>query len=200
MRQHEAVVQDGAPAGERAGDGRVPEPGDQGADHQLLRERHARVGRHLEAAELDEAEAAGGAVGGVELVDADLGAVGVAGDVDEEVAQQAVDEPRRRGVALPGRRDLGEGDLELVERVVAGLVDARRLAGRADEEAGEEVADRRVALPVQDQRAQEVGAAQEGQSSVVAPPTTTWLPPPVPVCLPSIMNLSAPRRHWRASS
>ena len=82
--------------------GRVPEPGDQRADQQLLGERHARVGGHLEAAELDEAEAAGGAVGGVELVDADLGAVGVAGDVGEEVAQQPVDEPGRRA-RRPGR-------------------------------------------------------------------------------------------------
>ena len=31
-------------------------------------------------------------------------------------------------------RELGERDLDLVDRVVAGLVDARRLAGRADEE------------------------------------------------------------------
>ena len=161
VRQHEAVVQHGAPAGELAGDGGVPEPGDQGADQQLLGERHPRVGGHLEAAELDEAEAAGGAVGGVELVDADLGAVGVAGDVDEQVAQQAVDQPRGGGVAGARRRHLGERDLELVERVVAGLVDARGLGGRADEEAGEEVGDRRVALPVQDEAAQQVGAAQE---------------------------------------
>ena len=152
---------DGAPAGELAGDGGVPEPGDQGADQQLLGERHPRVGGHLEAAELDEAEAAGGAVGGVELVDADLGAVGVAGDVDEQVAQQAVDQPRGGGVAGAGGRHLGERDLELVERVVAGLVDARGLGGRADEEAGEEIGDRRVALPVQDEAAQQVGAAQE---------------------------------------
>ena len=161
VRQHEAVVQQRAPAGELAGDRGVPEPGDQRADHQRLRQRHARVGGHLEAAELDEAEAAGRAVGRIELVDADLGAVGVAGDVDEQVPEQAVDEPRRRGVALAGRWHLRERDFELVERVVAGLVDARGLGGRADEEAGEQVGDRRVALPVQDQRAQEVGAAQE---------------------------------------
>jgi hypothetical protein len=39
--------------------------------------------------------------GAVELVDAELGAVGVAGDVDEQVAQQAVDQPRRHLGALP---------------------------------------------------------------------------------------------------
>ena len=100
-----------------------------------------------------------------------------------------------------GRRHLRERDLQLVERVVAGLVDARRLAGRADEQAGEQVGERRVALPVQDQASfSRSGRRRNGLSSVVAPPTTTWLPPPVPVCRPSIMNLSAPRRHCRASS
>ncbi len=154
MRQHEAVVQRRAPAGRVAMQRLGPQPRDQRADHQLLGERHARVGRHLEAAELDEAEAAGGAVGRVELVDADLGAVGVAGDVDEQVAQQPVHEPGRGRFALAGRRDLGQRHLELVERVVARLVDARGLAGRADEQAREQVGHRRVPLPVQDQRAQ----------------------------------------------
>ena len=37
-----------------------------------------------------------GAVRAVELVDADLGAVGVAGDVDQQVAEDAIDEPGRR--------------------------------------------------------------------------------------------------------
>jgi len=37
------------------------------------------MGRHLEAVEFDQPLAAGGAVGRVELVDAELGAVGVAG-------------------------------------------------------------------------------------------------------------------------
>ena len=57
--------------------------------------------------------------------------------------------------------ELAERDLELVEGVVAGLVDARRLAGRADEPAGEQVRQRRVVLPVGDQAAQQVGAAQQ---------------------------------------
>jgi hypothetical protein len=65
------------------------------------------VGRHLEGAHLEQAEAAGGAVRRVQLVDAELGAVGVAGDVDQQVAQQAVDEPRRHGLA--GLRELAEG-------------------------------------------------------------------------------------------
>ena len=161
VRQHEAVVQDRAPAGEFAGLRLRPVARDEGADQELLGERHARVGRHLEAAELDEAEPAGGAVGRVELVDADLGAVGVAGDVGEHVAQQTVDAPGRGVVAFAGGGDLRHGDLELVERVLAALVDARGLAGRADEEAREEVGHRGVPLPVQDEAAEQVGAAQE---------------------------------------
>ena len=106
-------------------------------------------------------EPAGRAVGRIELVDADLGAVGVAGDIDQQVAQQPVDQPGQRRRALAGRGHLRQRDLQLVERVVARLVDARRLAGRADEQAGEQVGQRRVALPVQDQALQQVGPAQE---------------------------------------
>ena len=67
-------------------------------------------------------------------------------------------------LALGERRqavELGEGDLELVEALVAGLVDARGLAGRADEPAGEQVRERRVVLPVGDDAAEQVGPAQK---------------------------------------
>ncbi len=59
------------------------------------------------------------------------------------------------------RSDLCEGDLELVERLGAALVDARRLRGGADEPAGEQIRQRRVALPIGQQRHQQVGAAQQ---------------------------------------
>ena len=65
----------------------------------MLHQAHARVRRHLEGADLDQAEPAGRAVGRVELVDAELGAVGVAGDVDQQVAEQPVDQPRLRRLA-----------------------------------------------------------------------------------------------------
>jgi hypothetical protein len=51
------------------------------------------VRRHLEGAELHQALAAAGAVRGVELVDAELGAVGVAGDVRQQVPEHPVDDP-----------------------------------------------------------------------------------------------------------
>ena len=61
----------------------------------------------------------------------------------------------------PGAGIIAEGDVELVERVVARLVDPRRLAGRADEQAGEQVGQRRMALPVEQQALQHVRPAQE---------------------------------------
>ena len=127
----------------------APEPGDQRAQQQLLRQAHARVRRHLERAELDQPEPAGRAVGRVELVDADLGAMGVAGDVDQKVAEQAVDQPGRRRLAVPGGGTLASAISELVEHIVARLVDARRLAGRADEQAGEQIGQRRMPLPIE---------------------------------------------------
>ena len=95
VRQHEAIVQRRAPAHQRLPVGLLPEPGDERADEQLLGEAHARMRRHLEGTELDEAQAAHGTVRRVELVDADFGPMRVAGHVDEQVAQQAIDQPGR---------------------------------------------------------------------------------------------------------
>src|SRR4051812_33685894 len=59
MRQHEAVMQRGAPAYAGAALWFAPEPGDQRAHQQLLGEIHARVGRHFEGAEFDQPEPPG---------------------------------------------------------------------------------------------------------------------------------------------
>ena len=64
VRQHEAIVQLGAPADQRGLVRRLPEPGDQRAHEQLLREAHARVRRHLERAQLDQAQPAAAALSG----------------------------------------------------------------------------------------------------------------------------------------
>ena len=158
MGQEEAVVQLRAPRHRLALVGLFPELGDGGAQQELLREAHARVGRHFEAAQFEQAVAARGAVGIEELVDAEFGAVGVAGDVGEDVAEDAVDEPWR-DVAAFGH--LAEGEFQFVEDVVARLVDARHLAGRAEEHAGEKIRERRMVLPVADEAAQQVGTAQQ---------------------------------------
>ena len=73
----------------------LPEPRHQRPQQQLLREAHPRVRRHLERAELDQPQPAGRRVGRVQLVDAELGAVRVARDVDQQMAEHAIDQPRR---------------------------------------------------------------------------------------------------------
>src|SRR5262245_5140010 len=137
--QHESVVQGRTPTYRRAALWLAPEPGDQGAQEQLLRQAHARMRRHFERAKLQEAQPSGWTVGREQFVDAELGAVGIAGDVDEKIAKQAIDQPRPRRLALARRRHHGQRDLEFVELVVPRLVDARGLAGRPDEQAGEQI-------------------------------------------------------------
>ena len=110
--------------------------------------------RHLEAAELDQPESAGRGIGRVELVDAELRAVRVAGDVHEQVPEDAVDEPGSAVAAGAESLDLGEGELELVDAVGPRLVDPRRLARRPDEHAGEEERQRRMVVPVRQKAAQ----------------------------------------------
>jgi len=106
-----------------------------------LRQRHARVRRHFEGPQLQQSETARRALRRVKLVDAELGAVCVAGGVDQQIAQQAIDQPRWQIVAAirTQRRELAEGDFEFIQRVVARFIDARRLTRRTDEEAGEEI-------------------------------------------------------------
>lgn len=114
--------------------------------------------RHFEGAQLEQAAPAGSAVGRIELVDAELGAMRVAGDVDQHVAEDAVDQPGRRPTLALQRL---EGDFQLVGGVVAAFVDARVLAGRADEEAGKEIGERRMVVPVAEQALQKVRAAEQ---------------------------------------
>ena len=122
--------------------------------------------RHLESAQLEQPEPAAAAVGAVELVDAELGAVRVAGEVGQQVPQRAVDEPRRGFLVQLARRvgeppDLLQRDLHLVDRLGPALVEARRLAGRSDEPPREQVRQARMPLPVGDQAREQIGAAQQ---------------------------------------
>ena len=56
-------------------------------------------------------------------------------------------------------RDLGEGDLEFVQRLRAALVDAGRLRRGSDEPSGEQIGQGRMPLPVGEQRDEQVGTA-----------------------------------------
>ena len=92
------------------------------------------MGRHFEAAQLQQSQAAGGGIWRIQLVDAELGTMCVAAHVHEDVAEEAIHEPRRAAsVARCGH--LTESDSEFVKAIFAGFIHARRLAGGSDEEA-----------------------------------------------------------------
>ena len=91
MGQEPSVVQRGPPADELPLVGLLPETSDQRAQQQYLHGAHSRMRGHLERAEFEEAEPAGRRVRRIELVDGELGAVRVAGQVREQMAQQPVD-------------------------------------------------------------------------------------------------------------
>ena len=50
--------------------------------------------------------------------------------------------------------------------------------------------------PIAEQALEQIGPAQQRRVGGVGPPSMTWLPPPVPIWRPSIMNFSRaqPRR------
>ncbi len=129
MRQHETIVQGRAPADRPLAIWLFPHSRHQRPQQQLLCQAHPRVRRHLETAEFDQAQPAGGRVGREQLVDAELGAMRVAGQVDQQVAQHAVDNPRLSGFFA---RQLRQRRLQLVDRLVPAFVGTRGLAGRAD--------------------------------------------------------------------
>src|ERR1700691_5143999 len=86
--------------------------------------------------------------------------MGIAGQVDQNVAKNPIHQPWR--TIIPARtRNLAERNFELVEIVGATLVDTRRLAGRTDEHAGKEIRQRRMIEPIAEHAAQHVGAAQK---------------------------------------
>ena len=99
VRQHEPVMERRAPADEPAATHRrqaprlPPQPGHKPPHDELGREPHPHVRGHLETTELDQAAAAAGRIGRPELVDAELGPVGVAGEIGEDVAEHAVGKP-----------------------------------------------------------------------------------------------------------
>ena len=95
MRQHEAVVQLGAPAHQRALIGIRPEAGDERAEQKLLGKAHPRVRRHFEGAQLNQTQPPAAGLRRVELIDAKFRPVRVAGYVDEQVAKKPVHQPWR---------------------------------------------------------------------------------------------------------
>ena len=138
MRQHEAIMQLRVPVDRLPRIGLLPEPRHQRSHQELLRQAHPRMRRHIESAHLQQPQSACGAVRGVELVDAELGAMGVAGHIDQQVAKDPIDQPRCAG-ARTRIGHFAKRNFEFVEAVLARLVDTRGLAGRPDEHPREHV-------------------------------------------------------------
>ena len=95
MRQHETVMQRVSPVNQFAPVRFFPESGDQRSHDQLLGQAHARVGRHFKGPQFDQPEPGRSGVGWIKFVDANLRTVGVAGQIDQKVAEDAVDRPGR---------------------------------------------------------------------------------------------------------
>ena len=89
--------------------------------------------------------------------------MGVAGDIDQNIAQSAIHQPRRHVIAIffAVGSDFTQGDFQLVELVVSGFIHTRRLAGWADKHAGKQIAQRRVVVPIGYQAGQQLGTAQK---------------------------------------
>lgn len=90
MRQQEFVGQCAAPADQPAAIRRLPKPGDQRAQQKRLQQGHARMRRHFETAQFKQAQARGAGLRRIKLVDAKLGAVGVAGQVHQQMPKRSV--------------------------------------------------------------------------------------------------------------
>ena len=158
MRQHEAVVQRRSPASQRLAIRLIPEPRHERAHEQLLCETHPCVRRHLERAELQQPEPSVCVIGRVQLVDAELGPMRVAGDVHEQMAEDPIDQPRRDRSFL---RELLERQFQFVECIASAFIDTRSLTRWPDELPRKDVRQGRVVVPIRDQAPQQIGPSQE---------------------------------------
>src|SRR6185436_8634329 len=134
---------------------------------------HARMRRHLEGPQLDQTKSSAAAVRRIKFIDAELRAMGVAGHVDEQVTEDAIDQPWR-GVAIFGK--LAKSGFDFVERIVPSLVDSRMLARRPDERAAEQKGKRWMILPVGNHAAQKVRPPQKRTLSRRGAPNDEMIP------------------------
>ena len=165
MRQHETVMQFGAPADQAAGIRPLPKARHQGAQQQHLHQAHVCMGRHFEGTEFDQAKAAHWAVRRIQFVDAKFGAMGIAGNIHQQIPQQPVHQPGL-DIFHAGPQPVGhllECDLQFVQTLVARFVHPRRLAGRADKHARKQIGQSRMILPKGNQTHQHIGPPQHGR-------------------------------------
>ena len=137
MGQEKLVVQRRSPAHQRAVPGTLPHCCHQRPHNELREQADPHMRGHLKGAQFHQPPLAAGSVGGKELVDAEFCPVGVAGQIDQQVAEHPIDKPR--GTLRPRGPQFLQRDLQFVEAFMTGLVDAGRLAGGTDERAGKEI-------------------------------------------------------------
>jgi hypothetical protein len=113
---------------------------------------------HLECAHFQQTQASGGGFRRVELVDAELRPVCISGGIDQKIPENPVDHPRTGRFLVS---DLLERNLQLIHLIVSRLIDAGGLAGRADEHPAEQIGQCRMVVPISDQAAEQIGAAQQ---------------------------------------
>ena len=77
--------------------------------------------RHLKSAKLDQPQSARRGIGRKQLVDAELGPMGIAGSIGKQVAEYPVDEPGGNFITA---LNLLERNFQFVQRVGPRLVDA----------------------------------------------------------------------------
>src|ERR1017187_7233621 len=115
-----------APTNQTAVEWPFPKHAYQGADEQHLYKTHSDMRSHFKGTQFEEAKAQPATLRGIELVDAELGAMRVSSDIDEQIAEQSIHHDRRAVV----RRQIAKSDLQFVQGIRARLVYARRLACR----------------------------------------------------------------------
>lgn len=121
--------------------------------------------RHLESTQFDQPATIAGTIGGIQLVDAKFSPVSVTGDINQEMPEDAIDQPRQ--VAAEGSEavadafgDLLKSDFQFIQVVIAGFIDTWGLTGRTDEQPRKQIRQRRMIVPASQQTPQQIGPAQ----------------------------------------
>ncbi len=90
---------------------------------------------HLEGPQFEQAKLQADALRREEFIYAELGAVRIACDIGEEIAEQSVHDPGRTILG----REMAKSDFQLIQGIDACFIHARTLAGRADINSGKQV-------------------------------------------------------------
>ena len=118
--------------------------------------------RHFKRTQLNEPQTAAATARVKELIDGKFRAMRVARGIREQMAEKPVHQPGRRvAIFLAVAIHLLECQLDLKHGIIARFINARRLAGRADEQAAEEIAQTWMIVPVAQQTFEQIRPPQQ---------------------------------------